>query len=284
MLQRDFDASSLIDMCSLAIDLAFPGEVDRQKFHERLDQFVAADKFTQHVIRLDGDTLRFESESLLPPKLVPEKPSLFFIVGNPAPESIARRAMYAFEGNGARQHRFWKVLHTTGVLRFSENDPDTHSPETKMNRLFGGQYWSPFNIHIVPFFSLPSPPGGPWSGVAGLRRLFGKKFPAIMHTELELLKGLLETRLRHGDSVLISQKDAYTAIKPDSAPDYSSKAVRTAALESWHGGADVTLACIPPTRLFYSTAIRSILTSLVQQATVNTERVGGCPTSQLDRN
>jgi hypothetical protein len=284
MLQRDFDASSLIDMCSLAVDLVFPDGVDRQKFHERLDQLVASDKFAQHVIRLDGDTLRFESESLLPPKLVPERSSLFFIVGNPAPESIARRAMYAFEGNGARQHRFWKVLHATGVLRFSEDDPDTHSPEAKMNRLFGGQYWSPFDIHIVPFFSLPSPPGGPWSGVAGLRRLFGKQFPTIMHMELALLKGLLETRLRHGDTVLISQKDAYIAIKPDSAPDYSPKAVRTAALKSWHGGADVTLACIPPTRLFYSTAIRSILTSLVQQATANMEKVGVVQHQNFDRN
>jgi len=256
-------------MCSLAVDLVFPDEVDRQKFHERLDQFAAADKFTQQVIRLDGDTLRFESESFLPPRLVSERPSLFFVVGNPAPESIARRSMYAFEGNGARQHRFWKVLHMTGVLRFSEDDPDMHSPEAKMNRLFAGQYGSPFNLHIVPFFSLPSPPGGPWSGVAGLRRLFGKQFPVIMQMELALVKGLLETRLRHGDSVLISQKDAYMAIKPDAAPDYNPRAARTAALKSWHGDADVTLACIPPTRLFYSTAIRSILTSLVEQATSN---------------
>jgi hypothetical protein len=89
--------------------------------------------------------------------------------------------------------------------------------------------------------------------------------------ERALLKGLLETRLRHGCSVLVSQKDAYMAIKPEAAPDYNPKAVRTVALKSWYGDADVTLACIPPTRLFYSTAIRSTLTSLVDQATANAE-------------
>lgn len=267
MLQRDFDTSSLVDQCSLAIGPLFPDTADRRGFHTRLDQFLAAAEFMQQIVHVDGDVLRFESESFLPPEHVSGRPSLFFIVGNPAPESVARRAMYAYEGNGTRQHRFWKVMHSTGVLRFSEGDPDTYSPDEKMERLFTGRYNSPFNLHIVPFFSLSSPPGGTWSGVAGLQRLFGKQFPALVQMELALLKDLLASRLRNGDSVLVSQKDAYMAIKPEAAPDYDAKVLRASALTSLYGDLDVTLACIPPTRLFYSTATRSVLTSLVEQAT-----------------
>ena len=266
MLQREFTTTSLIDQCALALRSLYDGP-ERNAFLQRLDSFLVADKFLMRVVQFDGDNLRFETESFLPPVSDPHKPNLFFIVGNPAPESVALRAMYAYEGGGVRQHRFWKVMHSTGVLRFSKHSPDCYSPDEKMEMLYRGDYSSPFNVHVIPFYSLPSPPGGKWGGVAGLQRLFGKKFAVITQLELQAVKGLLTTRVHHGDSVLVLQKDAYTALGPPDLPKYDVKVLRTGALRSNYLHDSVQLLCLPPTRLLYSQTTKSALESLVLKAT-----------------
>ena len=199
------------------------------------------------------------------------KPNLFFVVGNPAPKSIALRAMYAHEGVGTeRQHRFWKVMHSTGVLRFSQRDPDVYQPYEKMQRLYAGRYESPFNVHIVPFFSLASPPGGRWGGVAGLRRLFGKEFQRLIAAELAAVRGLIDTRLNPGDCVLALQKDAYTALRQPGAPAYDVSLLHRAAIVSEYMRGTVNLVCIPPTRLLYSRVTQSVLTEQVARAKAST--------------
>src|SRR5712691_6853349 len=155
MLRRNFNHLGLIDECELKCRSLFADDASRQAFLSRLADFIASDESLRRITRLGDSSLFYESESLAPADLDPSKPSLFFVVGNPEPGSVARRAMYAYEGGGTRQHRFWKVLHRTAVLRFSQLDPDAYSPAEKMRLLFAGKYESPFNVHIVPFFSLP---------------------------------------------------------------------------------------------------------------------------------
>ncbi|MDQ2883693.1 MAG: hypothetical protein M3Y48_21680 [Actinomycetota bacterium] len=194
--------------------------------------------------------------------------SLFFVVGNPAPKSIAFRAMYAHEGASAgRQHRFWKVMHSTGILRFSQHDPDVHQPREKMQRLYAGLYESPFNIYIVPFFSLASPPGGQWAGVTGLRRLFGNEFQRIVSAELTAVRGLIDARTKPGDCLIVFQKDAYMALKPPQAPVDDGSLLKRSAIVSKYTHGTVDLVCLPPTRLLYSQVTQSVLRSQVALAT-----------------
>lgn len=125
MLQRSFDRLSLIDPCRLALETLYSSVAERQSFMVRLREFVASDDTLPRIVNVRGNVLSYESESFVPPRLDLAKPSLFFVVGNPAPKSIALRAIYAHEGASAgRQHRFWKVMHSTGILRFSPHDPD----------------------------------------------------------------------------------------------------------------------------------------------------------------
>ena len=176
--------------------------------------------------------------------------------------------MYAHEGDGeGRQHRFWKVVRSTGVLRFSQPRTDRLSARSKMQRLYAECYRSPFNVHIVPFFSLPSPPGGPWGGVTGLRRLFGKTFHRVLSAELAAVRGLIDASIKPGDCVLVLQKDAYTALKPPDAPAYDVSLLRRAAIVGDYTQGSVELICLPPTRLLYSRVTQSVLTALVQRAT-----------------
>lgn len=275
MLQRRFDRLSLIDTCELALGALFAHDAECQAFMVRLQEFIASDDSLSQIVDVRGNILGYESESFVPPALDPVKPNLFFVVGNPAPQSIALRAMYAHEGSGeGRQHRFWKVMHSTGVLRFSQREPDIYQPHEKMQRLYAGQYESPFNIHIVPFFSLASPPGGRWGGVAGLRRLFGKKFQCVMSAELAAVRGLIDASVNPGDCVLVLQKDAYMALRQPDAPAYDASLLTTAAIVGEYSRGTVGLVCVPPTRLLYSRVTQSVLSAQVERAKAST-RVAG---------
>lgn len=270
MLQRRFDSLSLIDTCELALSGLFEGESEYEPFMIRLRDFICSDDTLRQIVNLRAGILGYDSESFVPPRLDPVKPNLFFVVGNPAPQSVALRAMYAHEGNGeGRQHRFWKVMHSTGVLRFSQHGPDVYRPHEKMQRLYAEYYESPFNVHIVPFFSLPSPPGGPWGGVTGLRRLFGKTFQRVFSAELAAVRGLIDASIKPGDYVLVLQKDAYTALRPPDAPAYDVSLLRRAAIVGHYAQGSVELICLPPTRLLYSRVTQSVLTALVQRATAS---------------
>lgn len=267
MLQRRFDSLSLIDACELVLGGLFESAREYEAFMIRLRDFISSDDTLPRIVNLRGGILGYDSESFVPPRLDPMKPNLFFVVGNPAPQSVALRAMYAHEGGGdGRQHRFWRVMHSTGVLRFSQHEPDVYQPHEKMRRLYAGHYESPFNVHIVPFFSLPSPPGGPWGGVTGLRRLFGKQFQCILSAELAAVCGLIDESAKPGDCVLVFQKDAYMALRKPDAPAYDVSLLRRAEIVSEYLRGSVELVCVPPTRLLYSRVTRSALAALVQRA------------------
>ncbi|WP_242909261.1 hypothetical protein [Actinomadura terrae] len=261
MLHRSFDRSDLIDPCTISLTDLCGGSQDARLLG-RVSDFLACDVSLTRIASQTGDTLVYESESFVPAAFDPGKRSVFFVVGNPAPHSIAHRAMYAYEGAGRRQHRFWKVLHRTGMLRFCDADPDTHSPQEKMRRLFTGDFTSPFNISVLPLLSLPSPPGGPWGGVGGLQRLFGPHFPTLLRAERAAVNALLNELGKPGDTVVVMQKDAYTALRAPGTAPYDAAALRTQAIHARTAAHDLNLLCLSPTRLMYSAVTTTALTRL----------------------
>lgn len=266
MLLRDLNSTGLIDSCTVLLSELYPRAEDREAFSQRFRTFMLADDWMHKIAKVRNGRLVYESESFLPPQPVAGKPNLFMIVGNPTPESIALRAMYAYEGAASRQHRFWKVMHTTGVLRFSTGEPDEYSPAEKMARLYSGDYESPFNLHIMPFFSLASPPGGPWGGVSGLKKLFGRAFADIVTVERDRIFQLLAEQSHKGDYVLVLQKDAYMALRPGDGPPYDVSLLRQEPLRCHLSELDIELLCIPPTRLLYSHVTRKALVGLTELA------------------
>lgn len=134
-----------------------------------------------------------------------------------------------------------------------------------MRRLYAGEYESPFNVHVVPFFSPPSPPGGRWGGVAGLRRLFGKQFQCVLSAERAAVRGLIDMSTKPGDCLLVMQKDAYIALRKLDAPIYDVSLLPKTAIVSEYTRS-VDLVCIPPTRLLYSCVTQSVLAAQVARA------------------
>jgi hypothetical protein len=124
MLQRRFDSLSLIDTCELALGGLFESARECEAFMIRLRDFISSDDALSRIVNLRSDILGYDSEFFIPPRLDPMKPNLFFVVGNPAPQSVALRAMYAHEGGGdGRQHRFWKVMHQPVCCVFRSTNP-----------------------------------------------------------------------------------------------------------------------------------------------------------------
>lgn len=257
--------AGLIDAYRLSLSGLY-NKAGLRAFHNRLANFVKSDQYLPQVLSVDNDILWYDSESYIPSVIDPLKKNLVMILGNPAPESIIRGAMFAYENHGKRYHRFWRVLDVSGVLRFGQ-DPDILDPHAKMERLFNGDYVSPFNIFILPFYSFSTPPSGTWSGVAGVRRLFGRAFTAIEALENERMQKTFDEHLHTGDALLVFQKDAYTALSKSQnmlQPYDYQRLLRQPVISTFYTRADaaVDLICMLPTRLLHSRQTKYTLTNL----------------------
>ncbi|HTE22586.1 MAG TPA: hypothetical protein VK674_06120 [Candidatus Limnocylindria bacterium] len=266
MIEYRFNESGLIDECSLSLTELYSDDSSREAFIGRFERLSVADPTIAQIAKVEDDEFRYRSESYIPPTIDPDKKTLVMVLGNPAPESVAMDAMFAYESNGARYHRFWKVLDSVGVLQFPQG-PDELEPHEKMEKLYNNDYLSPFNLHILPFYSFPTAPGGEWSGVAGVRRLFADAFPDMETRDSSRMLEFLDQRLHDGDFVLAFQKDAYNALSKSQAEPVpynyrgllAQPAVSTFQTPS---GETATLICMLPTRLLHSHQTKETLSRL----------------------
>lgn len=265
-MEYRLNSSELIDKCSFSWNELCSNETDKRAFLDRLQAFTGADPAAAEIIDVSDFGINYSSESYVPPATDANKANVVLILGNPAPESVAMGAMFAYENHGKRYHRFWRVLDGAGILRFPQ-DPDTLDPHAKMDKLYAGEYDSPFNIFIVPFYSFPTPPGGEWNGVAGIQRLFGSAFPVIATQDNERVQALFDAHLKDGDSILAFQKDAFIALSDSQevpAPYNYKDLLQQPAISAFRSrsGASANLICMLPTRLLHSRQTKGALSRL----------------------
>ncbi len=265
-MEYRLNSSELIDKCSFSWSELYDNDADKQAFLKRLDTFIAADSAAANIIHVDSFGISYSSESYIPPAVNPDKANLVLVLGNPAPESVAMGAMFAYENHGKRHHRFWRVLDEAGLLRFRQS-PDTLDPHAKMEKLYANEFDAPFNTFIVPFYSFPTPPGGEWNGVAGIRKLFGRAFPVIAAQDTERVQAFFDAYIHDGDSILAFQKDAFVALNDtQEAPvpyNYRNLLQQPAVSEfRTRNGANANLVCMLPTRLLHSGQTKGVLSRI----------------------
>lgn len=264
-----FSETQLIDKRTINLDELFSDE-EQRLFRERLERFLASDVSASEIVKVSGNMLTYDSESYIPHPIDPGKPNLMLILGNPAPESVSMNAMFAYESSGKRSHRFWQVLDTTGVLRFGQDDPSTIDPHDKMRRLYNGDYNSPSNVFILPFYSFATPPGGPWGGVLGIRRLFGSGFSRLEALDARRICAFFDKHVTGGDTILVFQKDAFVALtcSQHDAPPYDYRSLLSQPIISSYttaANATARLMCMLPTRLLHSSQTKNVLASLASE-------------------
>lgn len=238
--------------CEIDLDLLFDSDSERKRFNQKWCEFLASNPHNSKIFKKTRSRMYYSSEQLIPEKL-DERPPLLLVLGNPASQSIANGMFFSFEGNGS-EHRFWKdILRTSGILKLSY---DQNQPVDKLNKLRKKQmlelaYDTPFRIGLCVFITMPSAPGGPWGGVAGVQKLIGvKALRKLEQEETSRIIKLAEKFINSKGAAIAFQKNAWNCLRSENDPAYSIGAARGGRLKgSLKGLSNLALFCVPPTRL-----------------------------------
>jgi hypothetical protein len=249
-----------IDLCHL-----FDTKEERERFEEKWDEFLESNPHNSKIFAKTGNRLYYASEQLIPEKQ-DERPPLLLVLGNPASQSVASGMFFSFEGNGA-EHRFWKsILKPSGILKLSydKDQPVDELNAMRQKQLLDLAYDSPFRIGLCVFITLPSAPGGPWGGVAGVQKLIGiRALRKLEQEESARVFKLAAKFIKPKGAVLAFQKNAWNSLRSEKDAEYSIDAAREARLKgNLKGHNDLALFCVPPTRL--AGPCRRVLTQMFE--------------------
>src|SRR5215470_239277 len=243
----------------------YSDRADRQLFERRWHDFAATDPDHAGLFRRESDTLTYTTESFLT-QTSDGRPPVLLVLGNPASQSVRAGMCFAFERNSQHEHRFWRALRIANWLSFNEPcliEPDVATRNAqRRTQLLSGQYQSPFRIGIDVFFTFPSPASAPrWSGVSGLKNLFGSRaLRLIAHAERQRLAQTIARFMTEAGAVVAFQRDAYEGLRANAAPAYTAPIARVGALTSPSAAAyPVPLFGAPPTRFAHTQAFHQVL-------------------------
>jgi hypothetical protein len=237
--------------CKLDLQALYPTRSEFAKFKKQYSQFCKSDESTFAVYGLKGNILTYQSEQLTPSKR-DRRPSLLLIFGNPASHSVQSGMFFAFKGG--KENPFWKsLLCRAGVVDFEpeERIEDDDANRCRLKRMMEVDYRSPFRIGLCVYISMPSSAGGPWSGVAGIRKLLGanplKRLEAF---ETERILEVAKRFLTNGGIAVTFQRNAWEGLRSENDPRYSIGKAREASLRgSLKSFPKIPLIGVPPTRL-----------------------------------
>ncbi|MEJ2171104.1 MAG: hypothetical protein P8X90_36920 [Desulfobacterales bacterium] len=238
--------------CEIDLDRLFGTKEERKRFESRWDEFLKSSPYNPAIFKINGNRLHYQSEQLIPKKQ-DGRPPLLLILGNPAGQSIVNGMFFSFEGNGT-EHRFWKsILKSSGILRLSYDEklPADKLNDIRKTQLLDLDYNSPFRIGLCVLITMPSAPGGPWGGVAGVQKLIGARaFRKLEQAESARVLKLAEKFINPMGAAIAFQKNAWTSLRSEKDPAYSIGAAKAGTLKgALKGHGDLPLFGVPPTRL-----------------------------------
>ena len=244
--------SSIKLKCEINLDLLFDTSRERERFDRRWDAFLESNPHNPNIFKKTGNRLYYLSEQLVPKKC-DDRPPLLLVLGNPASQSVANGMFFSFEGSGT-EHRFWKyILKRSGTLNltYDKNLPVDELNAKRQKQLLNLAYDSPFRIGLCVFITLPSAPGGPWGGVAGVQKLIGlRALRKLEQEESSRVLKLAEKFINSKGAAIAFQKNAWNCLRSEKDAEYSIGSARAGSLKgTLKGHNDLPLLCVPPTRL-----------------------------------
>jgi len=223
--------------CTLNLKQLFSSASDseRKKFDARWHCFFHADESCHsEIFPQKGDDLIYFSEHLIP-EVIDDRPPLLLLLGNPASHSVKAGMFFSYEGK-QREHRFWKLLSSAGILDFAfDEEPLDERNHKRKERLLSLSYDSPFRIGLAVFITFPSPASRDWSGVAGVETLFlGAKSKAMKQIIAAEKKRILEcaTNFLSPDGTIICfNKLTWDELRSSGDPKYTRDGAMKGSLE-----------------------------------------------------
>jgi hypothetical protein len=238
--------------CSISLSGLLPTRDEREKFNSRYKAFLDSDADNRCIYELKQGTLFYTTEQLIPAKTDGRR-SVLLIFGNPATHSIKKGMFFSSKKDG-KENRFWKhVLQRAGILDLvlAEGLSTKERNRLRLERMLALNYDAPFRIGLCVYWSMPSSAGGPWSGVAGIRKLIGARgLERLESYERERVIEVVKRFLVPGGVAVTFQKDAWNGLRSVNDPAYSINLAKTGSLRGTLGAfPHIPLLGVPPTRL-----------------------------------
>jgi len=238
--------------CSTSLSGLLPTRDEREKFNSRYKAFLDSDANNRCIYKLKHCTLFYTTEQLIPAKTDGRRPVLL-IFGNPASHSIQNGMFFSSKKDG-EENRFWKhLLPKAGVLdlTFAEGLSTKERNKLRLEHMLALNYGTHFRIGLCVYWSMPSSAGGPWSGVAGIRKLIGARaLERLEPYERERVIEVVKRFLMPGGAVVTFQKDAWNGLRSVNDPEYSIELAKAGKLRGTLDGLPhIPLFGVPPTRL-----------------------------------
>jgi hypothetical protein len=168
------------------------------------------------------------------------------VFGNPASQSVEKGMFFFCEGN-EQEHRFWKhIMSPTKIFdpAFTAGLSLKERNDLRKKYILNLNYVSKFRIGLCVFISFPNAASGPWSGIGGVRRLFGARAMKLLETYLA------RHFLTNKGAVVTFQKNAWEGLRSEIDPRYSIDLAKKGRLNgNLNGIQNIPLFGVPPTRL-----------------------------------
>jgi hypothetical protein len=256
-----------IERYVIDIETLYPDVKDREAFESRWESFYLSDITNPDVFFREGSKLVYYSESIVP-TIESSRPRMLLVFGNPAPHSIKERTIFSYEGDG-REHRVWKIFRNVGLIDFPESEGLTNSEKNviRKKQLWNAEYESPFILGFVPYFSMPSTPSTePWTGVSGVRRLFGSNVMKMIEIaeKVRMDKFIRQFMINQEGVIIAFQKDAYNGLRDQSTPEYTrDEAVAGNLISQYPHMQSISVLASGPTRSLHSMKSRDFLKNTI---------------------
>jgi hypothetical protein len=122
-----FDETTFgIHQCELKLSSLYATANQFHSFQARYQDFLVSDPANGKIFSLSNDRLLYRTETFITDQK-DNRPPLLLLLGNPATHSIDAGMCFAFEGD-YKEHRFWKGLHQSGILRFNYSTSPQDNP------------------------------------------------------------------------------------------------------------------------------------------------------------
>lgn len=238
--------------CTIDLSRLFPDKKDQDKFKSDFEKFCKCQPTICKIIRDTENYLTYQSEQLIPSKK-DSRPPVLFVFGNPATHSINNGMFFSSEGKNGGEHRLWKFILPKAGIRGLDHPklPEKERNSIRLKALLNLEYEGPVRIGLCVFISFPSAASGDYSGIQGVKRLFGSKAMAeLVRYEKERVLCLIKEFVAPNGAVFTFQSDAWNGLKRDQDAVYDIIKAKDGQLEGRVAGMQrIRLFGLPPTRL-----------------------------------
>ena len=186
-----------------------------KSFKNQLGEIGQCDNDFKDICKLKGNTLEYDSETVLPLVGNNSKEKVLLVFGNPAIHSV-KNGMFYFSRADSKRHSMWgKLSKATFVQEFKSKKKDLLKARKEeaikhKHMIHTGTSSDRYLVGFTTFYSFPTPveKGFKFSNVAGAERIFAPMLETIVRKEIKRIESY---EFFENAKLVFVQKSSYKA-------------------------------------------------------------------------